>query len=58
LKSFDVDLNFFYIQSIHTDDLAVTTVVLVRDLLLSLVICATAFALSPANLHYFFFLDC
>ncbi len=53
-----MDLNFFYIQSIHTDDLAVTTLVLVRDLLLSLVICATVFALSPANLHYFFFLDC
>jgi hypothetical protein len=53
-----VDLNFFYILSIHTDDLAVTTLVLVRDLLLSLVSCANAFALSSANLHYFFFLDC
>jgi hypothetical protein len=52
-----VDLNLFYIQSIYTDDLAVTTL-LVRDLLLSLLICANAFAFSPANLHYFFFLDC
>jgi hypothetical protein len=53
-----VDLNLFYIQSIYTNDLAVITLVLVRDLLLSLVICANAFTLSPANLHYFFFLDC